>query len=502
MNLLMHLLRACNLSGGSDVMRVTAVMERATGMVSSQLSSLLMASPLADAGNNSQLESWLDIFHGRQAMNGQKQTIDVVGGGVAGLAAATFLARAGRSVVLFEKSQALGGRAATKAKDGFHFNLGPHALYCAGHGVKVLRELGVRFSGGKPAVAGGYAIDRGVKHTFPIGLFSLLTTGLFGLQAKLEMARLLSGIGKFEARAVQHLTLREWLDREVQQPAVRRLMKAFFGLSTYANDPDRQSAGAALAQLQMATDGVYYLDGGWQTLVDGLREAAQQAGVKIVTGARVASIERDEAVRGVRLADGTSYAASSVIVAASPEAAYALVARSEETALRAWASAAISVRAACLTVALKTLPQPRALFALGIDRPLYFSVHSAAAKLAPAGGAIIHAAKYLRADKHEDPHPIEEELEKLLDLIQPGWRSVLVERQFLPRLTVSHALVTAAQGGTAGRPGPEVPGIRGLYVAGDWVGPDGMLADASLASAKLAAEMIARGESGRAAVAA
>lgn len=430
-------------------------------------------------------------------MNGQTQTVEVavVGGGVAGLTAANFLARAGQQVMLFEKAPALGGRAITNVKDGFRFNLGPHALYCGGHGVQVLRELGVEFSGGSPSVVGGYAVDRGVKHTFPGGLFSLLTTGLFGLQAKLEMARLLANLGKFDARAVQHLTLREWLAQNVHHPDVRRLMNALFSLSTYANDPERQSAGAALTQLQTAlASNVYYLDGGWQTLVDGLREAAQQAGVQIVTSARVASIERDEAVRGVRLADGTSYAASSVIVAGSPEMANALVERSEETVLRAWASAAIPVRAACLNVALKTLPQPHARFALGIDRPLYFSVHSAVAKLAPEGGALIHAAKYLRTDEHEDPHALEQESEKLLDLIQPGWRTVLVERQFLPSLTVSHALVTAAQGGTAGRPGPEVPGIRGLYVAGDWVGPEGMLADASLASAKLAAEMIARSE--------
>ncbi|HEY7181957.1 MAG TPA: NAD(P)/FAD-dependent oxidoreductase, partial [Blastocatellia bacterium] len=37
-----------------------------------------------------------------------------------------------------------------------------------------------------------------------------------------------------------------------------------------------------------------------------------------------------------------------------------------------------------------------------------------------------------------------------------------------------------------------VPGVEGLYVAGDWVGPEGMLADASMASAKLAAETIAK----------
>jgi len=86
--------------------------------------------------------------------------------------------------------------------------------------------------------------------------------------------------------------------------------------------------------------------------------------------------------------------------------------------------------------------------------------------------------------------------------MQPGWREVVVERRFLPSLVVSHMLVTAAAGGTAGRPGPAVPGIRNLYVAGDWVGPEGMLADASLASAKRAAELITRSENVSAAAAA
>src|SRR5262249_5912157 len=134
---------------------------------------------------------------------------------------------------------------------------------------------------------------------------------------------------------------------------------------------------------------------------------------------------------------------------------------------------------------------PRALFALGIDRPHYFSVHSAAAKLAPENGAVIHAAKYLGDGPDGDPRAVERELEETLDIMQPGWRNAAVARQFLPTMTVSNALVTAAQGGVTGRPRPGVPGVEGLYVAGDWVGPEGMLADASMASAKLAAEIVA-----------
>jgi hypothetical protein len=34
-----------------------------------------------------------------------------------------------------------------------------------------------------------------------------------------------------------------------------------------------------------------------------------------------------------------------------------------------------------------------------------------------------------------------------------------------------------------------VPGIAGLYLAGDWVGPEGFLADASTASARAAAAL-------------
>lgn len=419
--------------------------------------------------------------------------VAIVGGGLAGLTAASFLARAGRRVTLFERARQVGGRAVTEKKRGFHFNLGPHAFYCCGAGIKILHELGVTFSGAVPPAAGAYAIMDGVKYTLPSGPFSLLTTGLLSLSAKLELARLLGNIAKLDAQKALSLSVNQWLERAVRHEQVRQLLRALMRVSTYSNDHARQSAGAAIGQLQMAlAQGVLYLDGGWQTLVAGLRARAEAAGARIVTGARVQSVARDDkgGVRGVRLADGAWHAAQSVIIAASPDAACQLVEGGAETALHLWAQAAIPMKVACLDVALERLPQPRHLFGLGIDQPLYFSVHSATAKLAPENGAVIHAAKYLGAHAAADPRAVERELEALFDLLQPGWRDAVVMSRFLPALTVSHALVTAAQGGALGRPGPAVPDIAGLYVVGDWVGPEGALADASLASAKLAAQLI------------
>lgn len=416
----------------------------------------------------------------------------VVGAGLGGLAAAALLARAGRSVVVLERSSTIGGRAVTHREEGFLFNVGPHALYRRGAGMEVLRDLGVEPRGGVPNAAGGYAIHGGAKHTLPGGLISLLTTSLFGLSAKLEVGRLLATLPRLETEPLAGLTLRQWLDRSVRNPEVRSLLAALVRLSNYANAPDEQSAGAALRQLQLALSGnVLYLDGGWQTLVDGLAAAATRTGARIETSARVARVESGPGGRRVALAGGGALEAECVVIAVEPSVAAGLFGGAEGEALRRWAEACVPVRAACLDVGLSRLPQPRATFALGIDEPLYLSVHSARAKLAPEGAASIQVAKYLGPGT-SDAKADEKRLEALLDLVQPGWRDVLLTRRFLPTMTVANAVVTAAQGGTAGRPGPEVPGADDVFAVGDWVGGEGMLADAALASARNAAGLILR----------
>jgi phytoene dehydrogenase-like protein len=430
----------------------------------------------------------------RKVQANQSYDAIIIGGGVAGLTAAAFVAREDKRVKLFEQSHALGGRARTKTQDGFHFNIGPHALYRGGRGIAVLRELGVTPSGQVPAVSGAFAIKDHQKHTFPSGITSLLTTGLFGLPAKLEAMRWLASLAKLDAHSLMRVSLREWLDRHITHREVQDFLIAAMRIATYTNAPGLMSAGAAIRQLQLAfAKGVLYLDGGWQTIVDGLLDAALQAGVEIETGAKVERVERDRggAVCGLRTADGQVIYATNIVIAASPGIAASLVERSEQTQLARWADEAIAVKAACLDIALEQLPKPKALYAFGIDRPLYLSVHSAAARLAPAGGALIHVAKYLAPAEDESSADVEGELEQLLDLVQPGWRASVVHRRFLPAMTVMNALATAPQGGTEGRPGPPVDDVPGLYVIGDWVGPEGMLVDASLASARRAAEIIA-----------
>lgn len=418
----------------------------------------------------------------------------VIGGGVSGLAAATYLARQGKHVRLLEQSHTIGGRARTKQQDGFLLNIGPHALYRGGRGIDVLRELGIEPRGKVPAVSGAFAIKDGVKHTFPVGLASLLTTSLFGLSAKLETARFLASLPKLNGNAVMHVSLREWLDSNISHREVQDFLLTAFRIATYTNAPRLMSAGTAIEQLKLAfQSNVLYLDGGWQTLVEGLAKAAELAGVAIETGVTVDAVERDAsgAVTRARTEDGRLFKAANVVIASSPAIAARLVEDGEHSSLQTWAREAIPVKAACLDVALSSLPSPRATAAFSVDRPHYLSVHSASARLAPDGGALIHVAKYLPPDHSDSSEAVERELEGLLDLVQPGWRDALVYRRFLPDMIVMNAMTMARTGGVEGRPSPEVKDVPGLYVVGDWVGKEGLLVDAALASARQASELIA-----------
>jgi phytoene dehydrogenase-like protein len=420
----------------------------------------------------------------------QHYDIVVVGGGLAGLAAGAIAARAGKSVVVLDKGRFVGGRATTQMKQGFFFNQGPHALYRGGTAIGVLASLDIEPAGGAPNIGGSFAWDGGRLHTLPGGLVSLLTTSLFPLGGKLELGRFFVRLPRTDPRPLDGTSVESWLAATFREGAVARFLRAFIRLSTYAADSQRMSAGVAIRQMRAALGkGVLYLDSGWQTLVDALEERTRAAGGHVSAGARVAAIEPSARGYCVRLAGGADIAARAVIVAVAPAAAAEIVASGKHDGLRRRAEGVLPVRAACLDLALSAVPRPQRKFALGIDRPLYFSLHSASARLAPQGGALIHTAKYLGADAADDESDAAAELEGLIDRLQPGWRDVTVERRFLPSMIVANDLPTAKGGGLAGRAAVELEDLRGIYLAGDWVGHQALLADASLASARAAGEL-------------
>ncbi len=416
--------------------------------------------------------------------NGKQPRTDaiVVGGGLAGLISATLIARAGRSVTLLERSSTLGGRAVTNKLGDFEFNLGPHAVYKKGALARVLREIGVSYTGKVPSNT-GYAIKDGTLHDVGLNPKWFLTSKLIG--SKSELLKVFMRIRTMDTAKYAGMATGEWLESEVRDPGVRALITGLLRVSTYTNSLDLD-ASIALSQLQMGQAGVLYLDHGWQTIVDGLRAAAERAGAHIEMNAPVEAIEHSGAAPSVRLKDGRTLAASAVVLAVTPDVAATVTAA---PVLRDFARQAVQVRAACLDIGLKKLPAPDRGFAFGLDTPLYYSVHSRVAKLAPDGGAMIQVAKYLAPDD-TDAKAHEQQLEACMDLVQPGWRDALLQRRYLPNMTVVPFTATAKLGGLSARPRVDGTGIENVYLAGDWVGGEGWLSDASAASAKRVAEAV------------
>ena len=139
------------------------------------------------------------------------KNVIIVGGGLAGLSAAVFLARAGRTVTIFERRRYLGGRAVTHLRHGYRFNLGPHAFYRNGHGWNVLRELGIPVRGGIPKPR-GIAMLGNERYKLPTNPWSLLTTSLLGVGAKAKLAMLMLRIWRIDPKPFASMTVREWID--------------------------------------------------------------------------------------------------------------------------------------------------------------------------------------------------------------------------------------------------------------------------------------------------
>ena len=404
----------------------------------------------------------------------------VVGGGISGLVAAAFASQGGASVLLLEASAAFGGRAKTRIVSGYHFNQGAHAFYRGGSLDEALQHLGVRVTGNAPALAAGFFVNDNQLHQAPFTDAALAATTLLSEAEKRETAALLRRLRDGSTETPPGTPLSDALAALSQSPRVRAVLAAMVRLTSLVHAPNAADGRALLDQLGVArTRGALYLDGGWATIIDGLRSACVAC---LRSGSRVASIEHGPPWCAT-LADGTAVTARAVVLAVTPAQAAALY--------PALTTDAAPAKVACLDIGLARLPRPDILFALGVDRPLYVSVHSAAARLAPEGAALVHTVRYLEPHEKPDRDRLIAEPEGLLDLTQPGWRDYERARQFLPAMPAISAIPLAANGGMNGRPGVVVQNAEGLFIAGDWVGSVGLLADAAAVSGRCAGEAAA-----------
>src|SRR5690625_854461 len=199
----------------------------------------------------------------------------VIGGGLTGLTAAVYLAKAGKSVLVLEKESELGGLAKTTNLNGALFNLGPHAMYEGGAALRILRELNCLPEGGYASKSGMIGILHGEIVRVPDDLTQ---------EENMEWSQLMGGLNQINTESIRSLSLQDWAAKNIRHERVRLFFYAMCRQWSYCDDMSVLSSGFVIEQGQLAGQGVRYVDGGWQAVVDSLRYEADKAGVTILTG--------------------------------------------------------------------------------------------------------------------------------------------------------------------------------------------------------------------------
>ena len=413
-----------------------------------------------------------------KAMTDDRFDVVVVGAGLAGLVAGVEAARSGARTVVLDAHPA-GGRARTTERAGYLFNEGPHALYETGPLMALLRRWGQEPRGGQPSST-VHALLGGVIHPFPTGPRELARTPLLRPSGRVRFGRLMLGLPRCPADRLNGRSLTEWFEDEGLPPDVQALFMSLVRVTSYTDAPDLMDAGAAVAQLQAGLQGVRYLDGGWQRIVDRLRQALATAGGTLHERVAVGAVESDGVTARTHTIHGAVESAGVVLAGLAPAEATRLL--GEESG---WlGDLGPAVEAVCLQLALHR--PPATPIVLGVDQPVYLSPHAPLARLAPPGGAMVEVMQYRAPGRDTDAETDRAELDGLRRLAGVQDDEILDER-FLRRMTVAHTLPLARRGGLAGRPEIDAPEPPNVFIAGDWVGPTGMLGDASAASALAAA---------------
>lgn len=279
--------------------------------------------------------------------------IVVVGGGIAGLTAACYASRAGRRVLLCEKSSALGGLVTSFGSGGFLFDGGARAFENSGILFPMLRQLGIELDFVRNPVTLGFSeeIIR-LSGQDSLTSYSELLKKLFP-ESKTDIDLIISEIAKVmgymdvlygidnpifvEDRSVPYLkkTMLPWLIRYIKNIGkigrLSRPIKEYLAEFTQNRSLidmitqhffDGTPAFFALSYFSLYLDYIYP-KGGTGTLPRKLEQYLVEQGGSIATGAHVISVNVKD--RMVRCSDGACYRYQTLIWAADASSLYTAI---------------------------------------------------------------------------------------------------------------------------------------------------------------------------------
>jgi len=266
----------------------------------------------------------------------------VVGGGLAGLVAATRLAEAGADVTLYERRPEVGGRVRTETVDGFTVDRGFQVLFSSYPAVE--RELGAdglddldlrTFAPGATICRPGSRSTLGDPLRDPLSAIPSLLNDEVSFSDKLRTLALRYDLGnrdEGEFFAGRDAPIREYLrDWGFADDYVENFVEPFYGGITLDRSLSTSKHVFEYTFRAMGRGSIGVPAEGMAALPAALADRAREAGVDIETGRDVEAVRiagggripfrtgaADADGATVELADGTTRETDAVVVATSP----------------------------------------------------------------------------------------------------------------------------------------------------------------------------------------
>ena len=250
----------------------------------------------------------------------------IVGGGHNALVAATMLARAGRSVLMLERREELGGAAVSASLfPGVDARVSRYSYLVSLFPPDLLRDLGVRLELRRRRIPAYPPVDADPEW---MGMLARVAERAFPtltepLRSREEMRRLIDDDGAWAS--LFEAPLADTLERTFASDITRGtiLTDALIGTFASADDPSLRQNRCFL----------YHVVGGsWDVPVGGmgalsaaLADAARGAGAQLVTRSEAVAIGTDGRSAEVTCADGRRYGARHVLAGVAPTVLRALM---------------------------------------------------------------------------------------------------------------------------------------------------------------------------------
>ena len=431
----------------------------------------------------------------------QDKHVLVVGGGIAGLAAATGLAERGARVTVFESTDRLGGRvAAWPLDDGRTMSRGFHAFFRQYYNLRSLLKR-IEPDLGFLKHIEDYPLQRpdGSRDSFT-GLAKTPPWSFiqFVLRSPAFTARTLAGVNVSAALELLQVSFPQtysdyvgesaasFLDRLRFPQGARDLALEVFARSFFA-DPSEFGAGELVAMFHTyflgSAEGLLFdvPDDDYDTaLWSPLGTHLHSLGVEVRTGARVEGVSIGDDAAGL-LVDGERTTGDAVVLAADPRSARHLASTIDSESLAGWKDAvAETYNAPPFTVVRLWLDAP-----LDVDRPAFLGTSDygpldnvsvlerfedgAAGWAHEHGGSVVELHAYACDPKvatdQAAADAVVERLEAEMHRIFPETASAgVLHREVL----IEDDCTLIGPHGWDRRPGVATPSPR-LMLAGDWV---------------------------------